>query len=90
MHDCNICLSGNPIYSNVRCCFNCAHDPYACEVCHSCGTDCPGWKQLSNADRIRAMTDDQLSTLICSIGWRLSQQKECLEWLKQPVDDFIK
>lgn len=90
MGNCDFCMSGKPIYPEAKCCFSCARDPYTCDVCHSCGADCPEWRQRSNADRIRTMSDTQLSVLLCSAGWRLFQQKECLEWLKQPVDDFIK
>ena len=38
----------------------------------------------TNADRIRSMTDDELAKLLCCTGWRMTEQKECLEWLQQP------
>ena len=40
----------------------------------------------TNADRIRSMTDDELAKLLCCTGWRMIEQKECLEWLQQPAD----
>ena len=40
----------------------------------------------TNADRIRSMTDDELAKLLCCTGWRMIEQKECLEWLQQPAE----
>lgn len=89
--ECSICLNGEPL-PGVKCCFNCARRPVKCEVIHRCGEDCPEWVEdmLTNADLIRCMNDDQLSSLLCSTGWRLHEQKECLKWLKQPAVDSIK
>ena len=42
-------------------------------------------KRTTNADRIRAMSDEELAKLLCCTGWRMIEQKECLEWLKQPA-----
>ena len=39
---------------------------------------------ITNADHIRAMTDEELAKLLCCTGWRMIEQKECLEWLQQP------
>ena len=55
---------------------------------------CPGYDKckeykpdyMTNADRIRAMTDDDLAKLLCCTGWRMIEQKECLEWLQQPAE----
>ena len=55
---------------------------------------CPGYDKckeykpdyMTNADRIRAMTDDELAKLLCCTGWRMTEQKECLEWLQQPTN----
>ncbi len=55
---------------------------------------CPGYDKckeykpdyMTNADRIRAMTDDDLAKLLCYTGWRMIEQKECLEWLQQPAE----
>ena len=43
--------------------------------------------QMTNADRIRAMNDEELAKLLCCIGWRMIEQKECLEWLQQPAEE---
>ena len=52
-----------------------------CELCHGAGViEAP----MTNADRIRAMTDEELAKLLCCTGWRMIEQKECLEWLQQP------
>ena len=55
---------------------------------------CPGYDKckeykpdyMTNADRIRGMKDDDLAKLLCYTGWRMIEQKECLEWLKQPAE----
>ena len=39
---------------------------------------------LTNAQKIRAMSDEELAKLLCCTGWRMIEQKECLEWLQQP------
>ena len=41
----------------------------------------------TNADSIRAMTDEELAKLLCCTGWRMMEQKECLEWLQQPAGE---
>ena len=38
---------------------------------------------LTNAQKIRAMSDEELAKLLCCTGWRMFEQKECLEWLQQ-------
>ena len=40
---------------------------------------------LTNAQKIRAMTDEELAKLLCFTGWRMFEQKECLEWLQRPA-----
>ena len=40
----------------------------------------------TNADRIRAMSDEELAKLLCCTGWRMIEQKECLEWLQQTAE----
>ena len=39
---------------------------------------------LTNAQKIRSMSDEELAKLLCCTGWRMIEQKECLEWLQQP------
>ena len=41
----------------------------------------------TNAEYIRRMSDEELAKLLCCTGWRMIEQKECLEWLKQPVEE---
>ena len=48
--------------------------------------DCQYFCEKTNADRIRSMTDDELAKLLCCTGWRMTEQKECLEWLQQPAE----
>ena len=55
---------------------------------------CPGYDKckeykpdyMTNADRIRAISDEELAKLLCCTGWRMIEQKECLEWLQQPAE----
>ena len=42
---------------------------------------------LTNAQKIRAMSDEDLAKLLCCTGWRMIEQKECLEWLQQPAEE---
>ena len=37
----------------------------------------------TNAQKIRDMNDEELAKLLCCTGWRMIEQKECLEWLQQ-------
>lgn len=55
-----------------------------CELCHGAGVIAV---PMTNADRIRAMTDEELAKLLCCTGWRMIEQKECLEWLQQPAGE---
>ena len=48
--------------------------------------DCQHFREKTNADRIRAMSDEELAKLLCCNGWRMIEQKECLEWLQQPAE----
>ena len=43
--------------------------------------------KMTNADRIRAMSDEELAKLLCCTGWRMFEYKECLEWLQQPAGE---
>ena len=47
--------------------------------------DCNYFREMTNADRIRAMSDEELSKLLCCTGWRMFEYKECLEWLQRPA-----
>ena len=46
--------------------------------------------KMTNADRIRAMSDEELAKLLCCTGWRMIEQKECLEWLQMPEEEVGK
>ena len=66
----------------------CAHprpcyDDGKCHYKGECGHKAP----LTNADRIRAMSDEELAKLLCCTGWRMIEQKECLEWLQMPAGE---
>ena len=55
-----------------------------CELCHGAGViEVP----MTNADRIRAMSDEELAKLLCCTGWRMIERKECIEWLQQPAEE---
>ena len=41
----------------------------------------------TNADIIRGMNDEELAKLLCCTGWRMIEQKECLEWLQQSAEE---
>ena len=43
--------------------------------------------KMTNADRIRGMSDEELAKLLCCTGWRMFEQKECLEWLQRPAGE---
>ena len=42
---------------------------------------------LTNAQKIRSMNDEELAKLLCCTGWRMIEQKECLEWLQMPAEE---
>lgn len=99
MARCENCMT-NPVHPDKKCCFNCARRNTDCDVWHNCGEDCPGWEEqrMTNADRIRAMTDEELAELLCN-GKNTFRcyvcpveqcddkcEKHCMEWLKQPKE----
>ena len=47
--------------------------------------DCRYFCEKTNAQKIREMSDEELAKLLCCTGWRMIEQKECLEWLQQPA-----
>ena len=49
--------------------------------------NCKGYIPMTNADRIRAMSDEELAKLLCIYDWRLGEMDECLAWLQQPVEE---
>ena len=54
--------------------------------CHYKG-ECSHKALLTNADRIRGMSDEELAKLLCCTGWRMFEHKECLEWLQRPAGE---
>ena len=51
------------------------------------GKDVGKNEPMTNARKIRSMTDEELAKLLCCTGWRMIEQKECLEWLKKPAEE---
>ena len=43
----------------------------------------------TNAHKILAMSDEELAKLLCCTGWRMFEQKECLEWLQMPAEEEV-
>ena len=41
----------------------------------------------TNAQKIRGLSDEELAKLLCCTGWRMFEQKECLEWLQRPAEE---
>ena len=65
-------------------CCNCVSQQYMCKCKPKiCGSIVP----ITNADRIRAMSDEELAHLLCFEGWQMSEVQECLEWLQQPAEE---
>ncbi len=67
MTRCDNCKT-SPMHPDCKCCFNCARSGSDCGVWHTCGDDCPGWG-ISNADRIRSMSDEELAVWISDIAY---------------------
>ena len=61
MADCSKCQR-----TDVKCCYTCKKNADKCEVWHKCGSDCPEHESriLTNADRIRAMSDEELTEFL--------------------------
>ena len=87
---------------DLKCCHNCKKDAASCDVWHKCGEDCKEWKAQiqTNADRIRAMSDEELAEFICE--WcncvpgycpgvelctpSMGKANGLVKWLKQPAE----
>ena len=63
--------------------YNSYFGAYYCSVCGEYFQEI----KKTNADKIRGMSDEELAKLLCCTGWRMFEYKECLEWLKQPVEE---
>lgn len=73
--DCNICINGKmPSYS---------------AICVECGLSRKNYKPVTNADRIRAMSDEELALFIHNVEAQAAETElvsyvnEWLDWLKQ-------
>lgn len=42
---------------------------------------------MTNADRIRVMSNEELNQLLCCTGWQMSEYGDCLDWLRQPAEE---
>ena len=51
--------------------------------------DCNYFREMTNADRIRSMTDEELAEFLfqvgCDNGWGMKEF--ALEWIQQPAED---
>ena len=63
--------------------YNSYFGAYYCSVCGEYFQEI----KKTNADKIRGMSDEELAKLLCCTGWKMFKYKECLEWLKQPVEE---
>ena len=63
--------------------YNSYFGAYYCSVCGEYFQEI----KKTNADKIRAMSDEELAKLLCCTGWRMFEQKECLEWLQMPAEE---
>ena len=72
MTDCSKCLR-----TDVKGCFTCKKDSDKCKVWHHCGSDCPEHESRikTNADRIRAMRDEELAEFLAETELHGSQGK---------------
>lgn len=82
--------------ATVKCCHNCKKDANKCQVFHACGEDCNEWEKATNADRVRALSDEELAMIIalgigCVLHAPHCMDTDCtpcmLKWLKQPAED---
>lgn len=57
-----------------------------CPVCGGIGTH---EIQMTNADRIRAMSDEELAEFLFQVGYnhRWGLEEYALEWLQQPAEE---
>lgn len=81
-----------------RCAADCRHERNPNEIVVKCGAYKP---PMTNADRIRQMTDKELAEFIekcedagyndSSIAWDKNDQlMDMLDWLKQPAEEILR
>lgn len=76
-------------------CWNCAGDidGIGCPDCKA-GDSPTNWRAGanyvpdSNEDRIRSMSTLEMASFLCAIDWRLGDEPECAEWLRQPAKEI--
>ena len=58
-------------------------------ICPVCGGIGSHEIQMTNADRIRAMTDEELAEFLYQVGYnhRWGLKEYALEWLQQPAEE---
>lgn len=49
--------------------------------------ECKYYKTMSEGDRIRSMTDEELAVLFCNTGWMMKDHDKCLDWLQSKVKE---
>lgn len=79
MSNCDACKR-----TDVKCCNTCARNASVCEVWHTCCEDCLCYenKPMTNGDRIRSMTDEELMKFLYSAYYRV----DC-STCKEPKDE---
>lgn len=83
-------------------CDTCLHDEFGETYCNDCywangkpptkWEPAPFWEPDTNADRIRAMSDEELGIFLAEWAekpwtWKKDGEGECLAWLKQPAEE---
>lgn len=80
-------------------CRDCKHDKEKCVGSSRRGShkNCFEPREMTNADRIRSMSDEELAELLCSMTYcyECSYKNACthddgyLDWLKQPAEEIL-
>lgn len=80
-------------------CRDCKHDKGKCVGSSRRGghKNCFEPREITNADRIRSMSDEELAELLCSMTYcyECSYKNACthddgyLDWLKQPAEKIL-
>ena len=86
MEDCSKCTR-----TDIKCCFTCKKDAEKCKVYHHCGSDCPKheYRKITNADKIRSMSDEELTELFTKLAWNSEVQTtplKYLDWLQSEAE----
>lgn len=78
-------------------CDNCKHIQTCTRVWRNSKKECPHYAQMTNADHIRSMTDEELAEWICDATYKENEQGYPImrtvnkvwwhKWLKQPYKE---